>query len=70
MVSEERILNLAKQWDNEELISKYGDKENQKGTPLQGTYRDGFSYIRALERYRFVPYLNDDIQNFRKKGII
>jgi hypothetical protein len=67
MVSEERILNLAKRWDNKELNSRERDTEYQRGTPLQGTYRDGLSNIRALKRFRFEPYLNDEIQDFYGK---
>ncbi len=61
MLSEDKILLLVKEWDAQDVLKLGGDNEN---IPLQGTYRERFDYIRTLANYRFVPYLNDEVQDF------
>ncbi|MCJ7532041.1 MAG: hypothetical protein MUO64_13565 [Anaerolineales bacterium] len=67
MTFENRITQLVRRWDEEELFSLSTNVGEQHDIPIENTYRDTYMYLESLVKFRFVPYLNDEIQGFWRK---
>lgn len=60
------IVSLARKWDEEEFL-KLPDSEAQVPLGSLKYYSGICEQIKILSRFRFTPYLNDEIQDFPHK---
>jgi len=59
------LIQLVGRWDFELLSEKSSSKSGN--VPIGGHFREQLDFIETLARFKYVPYLNDELQDFPAK---